>query len=116
MAAWPWPRDTTQDRLKRIIDSYRTALKEVDPTACGLVDARMCEYGQSWVCSDQVVDVNEKLSAPEIARRFGINAWNIHDWSRRHPDLIPRLKDVNGKTVFRLGDVLAYQRDAGKRR
>lgn len=104
---WPWP-DSTQDRLRRIIDVYRTCLMEADEHTCRLVDARMIEFGQGWVCSESVIDVNRMVTAQEIAEEFGINTWNVHDWARRHPDLIPKHKK-GSRTLFRLGDVLTYQ-------
>lgn len=107
MAEWPW-NDTREDKLRRIIDSYRTALMEADPVMCRHLDARMVEYGQGWVCSEVVVDVNRMMSAKEIADEFGIQPWNVMDWSRRHPDKIPKHKR-GGRTLFRLGDVLGYQ-------
>lgn len=74
---------------------------------CRLVDARMVEFGEGWVCADAPVDVNKLMSAKEISEQFAINPWNVMDWSRRHPDKVPKHKD-GGKTLFRLGDVLAY--------
>lgn len=108
MAEWPWPADTKDDKFRRIIDSYRTALMEVDATNCRLVDARMAEYGQSWISSNEPVDVNALKSAAEIAEQFGIQPWNIMDWSRRHPGKIPKHKR-GGRVLFRVGDVIAYQ-------
>lgn len=94
-------------RYRRIIDSYRTALQASDPEACRLVDARMVEFGEQWVCDDEPVDVNKLMSAREISERFSINPWNVMDWARRHPDKVPKHK-VKGRTLFRLGDVLAF--------
>lgn len=108
MSEWPWPRDTREDRLKRIIDSYRTALMEADALACRHLDARMAEFGQGWISSDIIVDVNRMVTAQEVAAEFGLQPWNVMDWARRHPDKIPKHKQ-GGRTLFRLGDVLAYQ-------
>lgn len=115
MANWPWPRDTKEDRYRRIIDSYRTALMETDPVACRHLDARMAEYGQGWITSNTPVDVNRMVTAEEVSQEFDINPWNVHDWSRRHPDMIPKQGKRDGKTLFRLGDILAYQAMGGRR-
>lgn len=109
MADWPWPRDTTQDRLKRIIDSYRTALRDVDPTACDLVDGRMSEYGQTWLVNDEIVDVNAVQTATEIAGRFGLAPWDIQNWAHRYPEKLPKRGKRGGKNLFRVGDVLGFQ-------
>lgn len=116
MAKWPWPKDTKEDRLKRIIDSYRTALMDIDPTACRHLDARMAEFGQGWVAGNVVIDVNNLVTAQEVAEQFGLQPWNVHDWSRRHPDAIPKRGAKDGKTLYRLGDILAYQATQGSRR
>lgn len=108
MAKWPW-QDSTQTRLRRIAESYRTALKEVDPETCRLIDARMIEFGQSWICSDVIINVEDLVTAQEAAEQFGWAPWNVHDWSRRHPDMIPKRGSRGGKTLYRLGDILAYQ-------
>lgn len=115
MANWPWSRDTHEDRLKRIIDSYRTALMDVDPATCRLVDARMAEYGQGWISSDVIVDVERLVTAEEVSQEFDINPWNVHQWAHRHPDQIPKRGKKDGKTLFRLGDIIAYQVNDGCR-
>lgn len=116
MAEWPWPEDGTLDRLKRIIHSYRDALRTMDPSTCDLVDARMVEFGQGWVCDNQVVDVNELKPAVEIAEQFGFHPWDIHNWHQRHPEEIPIRGKRGNKNLFRVGDVLAYQVQQRKNR
>lgn len=115
MAKWPWPGDTHEARLMRVAESYRTALLEVDPEVCKLLDARMIEYGQRWVCSDTVIDVNRMVTAREVSEEYGVPPWSVHDWARRHPDLIPKHKQADGTVLFRLGDVLAYHATKGVR-
>jgi hypothetical protein len=116
MANWPWPEDTTLDRLKRIIYSYRDALRLTDEQTCNLVDARMAEFGQGWVCSDLVVDVNELKTCKEIADQFGFSPWDIQNWHQRHPDQIPLRGKKGNRNLFRVGDVLAYQVQQRKNR
>lgn len=98
-------------RYRRIIDSYRTALRDVDPAACRLVDARMIEFGEGWVATggEDPVDVNAVKTATEIATQFGFSPWDIQNWHRRHPDKVPCLGKRNGKNLYRVGDVLAFQ-------
>ncbi|ADL71052.1 hypothetical protein LEBRON_89 [Mycobacterium phage LeBron] len=110
---WPWPSDTKEDRYRRIIDHYRSALAEADYEACAKVDNQMVEYGQGWVCDNSIIDVNEMLSAKELAERFGLSEWNVRDWARRHPDKIRKHKAANGRTLFRVGDVLTYHATKG---
>lgn len=94
-------------RYRRIIDSYRTALKDAAPEVCRLVDARMAEFGEEWVGNDDPVDVNRLMSAKQIADEFGLSPWNITDWARRHPDKVRKHRRGNS-VLYRLGDVLAY--------
>lgn len=109
MANWPWPTDSKDDRLRRIIDHYRSALAEVDLEACLAVDNRMVAYGQGWVCDNSIIDVNEMLSAKDISERFGIPEWDIRNWSYRNPDKIRKYQSAKGKRAkFRVGDVLTY--------
>lgn len=111
MASWPWPRDTRIDKLKRIVDSYRTRLQEVDPLGCMVIDGRMREFGEQWISSEEVVNVNEHATVEEIYNQFGpgFEPHNIHMWAHEHPDKIPKQGKRNGRTLFRVGDILAYQ-------
>ncbi|QFG10324.1 excise [Mycobacterium phage DyoEdafos] len=110
---WPWPGDTKDDRYRRIIDHYRTALADIDLEACLVVDKKMAEYGQPWVSDNSIIDVNEMLSAKQLAERFGLSEWNVRDWARRHPERIRKHKAANGRTLFRVGDVLTYHATKG---
>jgi len=81
---------------------------EIDPVACKHLDARMIEYGEGWVAGDAIIDVNRMVTAQEVASEFGIQPWNVMDWSRRHPELIPKHRK-GGRVLFRLGDILTYE-------
>ncbi|OYN81741.1 hypothetical protein [Mycolicibacterium sphagni] len=111
--SWPWPEDTKDDRLRRIIDHYRDALADIDLEACLGVDKLMVDYGQPWVCDNTVVDVNAMVPARWFFEKYGIPEWNIRDWSRRHPERIRKHKAANGRTLFRVGDVLTYNATKG---
>ena len=83
----------------------------VDPANCKLVDARMCEYGETWVCDLEVVDVNKEKTVNEIYAQFGsgFEPWLIHTWAQQAPDRLPKRGERDGKVLYRVGDVLAYQ-------
>jgi hypothetical protein len=95
-------------RYRRIIDAYRSKLLEVDERACMSVDIKVEDWGDGWVTDERPVDPNRLMTAREIADQFGLTVYNIRDWSRRHPDLVPK-NIVEGKVLFRLGDVLRYR-------
>ena len=108
MGKWPW-RDSPQARLRRIVESYRLALLRAAPEVCQSIDEKMIEYGQRWVCSETIIESERLISGPEVAEEFGIEAFNVRDWARRHPDQIPvRGRDRRGRNLFRLGDILMY--------
>lgn len=72
----------------------------------------MIEFGEGWVATngEDPVDVNSVKTAGEIAEQFGFNAWDIQNWHRRHPDKVPLMgKRKDGKNLYRVGDVLAFQ-------
>lgn len=77
---------------------------ELNPIACAAVDATV----EDWVSDDSPIEMDRYLSASEIANRFGLSAHNIRDWSRRHPDKVPKHK-MGGKALFLVRDVLKYQ-------
>ena len=72
------------------------------------VDKQMIQYGQPWVCDNSIIDVNEMMSAKQLAERFGLSEWDVRNWARRNPELIRTHKAANGRTLFRVGDVLTY--------
>lgn len=88
---------------------------EADPATCRILDARMAEYGQGWIASGVIVDVERLVTAQEVSEEFDINPWNVKDWARRHPDQIPKRGSKSGKTLYRLGDIIAYQANGGRR-
>ena len=95
-------------RYRRIIDAYRTKLMEVDPRACETVDDKLWAMGEEWVADRRELDLDAFMTASEMARRFGLNAYDIRNWATRHPALIPKHR-VGAKTLFRVRDVLKYQ-------
>ncbi|MBB3752492.1 hypothetical protein FHT44_005004 [Mycolicibacterium sp. BK634] len=107
---WPYPRDKTEiDKLKRIVHSYRTQLQNVDPVGCRIIDARMALYGESWI--SEGIDVSRDCTVEEIYAEFGrgFEPHVIHQWARSDPGKIPWRGKRDGRTLYRLADVLAYQ-------
>lgn len=104
---WPWEQDSRIDKVKRIADSYRTALNAVDPQSCHIVDARMVECGQEWVCG-QVVNVDQLVTAQEAAAELGFSPVSVHAWARSSQEEIPVRGKRDGKSLYRLGDLIRY--------
>ncbi|WP_195167162.1 helix-turn-helix domain-containing protein [Mycobacteroides abscessus] len=105
MANWPWPDDTKDDRYRRIIDHYRTALLEADKEACYLLDKRMADFGQAWISNNDIIDVNAMMTARELSEKHGISVWTIYNWER-----MGRYRGVKtgARKLFRQGDVLKW--------
>lgn len=82
--------------------------------ACREIDKTMAGYGQAWVSDNSIVDVKEMMSARQFAERFGISEWDVRNWAKRHPNRIRKYKAANGRTLYRVGDVLAFQATKGK--
>lgn len=93
-------------RYRRIIDAYREALRAVDPYECRLVDGKMESWGESWVCDDDLPDMDALMSAAAIARKWGFQRWDIANWVRAGGIMSP--KSSNGIPLYRVGDVLAH--------
>ena len=99
MAGWHF-------RYRRIIDAYREALRLRDPSMCRAVDGTMHQWGEGWVCDDEVPDVNALMSAAAIARKWGFQRWDIANWARSGG--ISAVKTVDDVPLYRVGDVLAF--------
>ncbi len=117
MGEWPWP-ETENDRLRRILDMYRTALLEGAPYRCLELDAIMHDYGQEWITDDDVIDVNQWLTAREvseyIAAKWGsskVSPFDVRNWERAGAFVGEKR---GSRKYFRLGDVLAEARKHNK--
>lgn len=104
---WPWRNDTKDDRYRRIIELYRSALMRADPESCLSLDSRLADYGQGWVSDDTIVDVNEMMTAKALAERHGLSEWDIRNWERAGHIQGFRRPGIS-RVLFRQGDVLAY--------
>lgn len=105
---WPWPADTQLDIARRLLQSYREQLKSTDPDTCTLLDTQATEFGQGWVIPKiQHVDSDDLLLAPDVAELVGVTAQVIFQWAYRGH--ITRHEGADGRTRFRVGDVLDHQ-------
>lgn len=107
---WPWPHESTEDRLRHILDLYRSALLEEAPYRCLDLDAVMHDYGQGWITDDEIVDVNQWLTAREVCEYIeakwgssGITPFDVRNWERAGAFVGEKR---GSRKYFRLGDVL----------
>lgn len=105
---WPWPGDTELDRRTRIFHDYRREFARRCPDVVARMDAAACRLGQGhWIIPQQAtMDLDSTLPAAEMARYLNgeVSADQIRQWGSR--GVIPRRKDRDGHTVYRLGDIV----------
>ncbi|WP_280265359.1 hypothetical protein [Nocardia wallacei] len=81
-------RRSTLDWARDIATLYRNALHAVDPERCHRLDEAARANGQTWVApvpieSDKVMEtLDQKLTAPQIERFWGVKASTIRSWAR----------------------------------
>lgn len=95
------------NRYQIVAEQYRNALREHAPDACNQLDALLVEAGNGWVCSDEIVDVNELMSAKDIAERHGYALHDVYNWAKYGG--IEKHREA-GRVKFRVGDILEYER------
>lgn len=80
---------------------------EVSPAACNALDDKLWDSDR-WVSDNSEIQLEQLMTAREIADRFGFSVQNIRDWARRHPDKITTHKRGR-QALYRLREVLKYQ-------
>jgi len=77
-----------------------------DPSMCRSIDGQMDRAGEGWVCDDELPDMNARMTAAAIAKKFGFQRWDIANWCRAGG--FDSMDGPTGAPVYRVGDVLAY--------
>jgi hypothetical protein len=115
MPSWPWPRDSREDRAKRVALSYRHALQQLaaeDPAVAAnlaAIDQRWADLGAGWVRPTPVpLDLTEWLTAADMAELFHQAPKTVYAWGRRGRIRVS-LRD-DGTRRYNVGDVVEYQR------
>lgn len=104
---WPWPADTSLDIARRLLQSYRGALMNIDPEACRLIDVHAATVGQGWVAPKvETVDLDDLVVAADAADIAGVTVQVIRQWAYRK--YIPRHHANGQPTRYRVGDVLNH--------
>lgn len=104
---WPWPADSPIDIARRLLQSYRLALQQIDPESCRLIDVHATTIGQGWVAPKvETVNPDDLVSAAEAAELIGVEVNTIYQWAtRKH---VPRHHAAGHPTRYRVGDVLEH--------
>lgn len=104
---WPWPADTSLDIARRLLQSYRSALMNIDPEACRLIDVHATSLGQGWVAPKvETVNPDDLVVAADAADIAGVTPYVIRQWAYRQH--IPRHRTAGHPTRYRVGDVLDH--------
>jgi len=83
---WPWPGDTPLDRARRVAQSYRNALFDLDEGTCEDLDTRIIgQWGQTWLTPVHVetVDLDEWVTVDVAALHVGLTAHAVYTWIYR---------------------------------
>lgn len=112
--AWPWPADTPLDRSRRVAQSYRDALRRVDPDAAHALDTWAADYGEGWVCAQAWGDYDENklLTLYEAAELANVRLRTIYQWHQRG---LVYTRTVDGRRV-RMGELVRFIRDRRRAR
>lgn len=76
---------------------------------CRALDEQMAAFGQGWIAGADLVGNDELKTAKELAALYDLKPFNVHDWSRRNPDDIPKRGKRAGETLYRAGDVISFR-------
>jgi hypothetical protein len=118
---WPWPRDSREDRAKRVALSYRHLVETFAranadtamAAALAELDDRWCELGAGWVRPTGALDLDAWLTGADMAELFHQEPMTVYAWGRRGNI---RVQVVDGIRRYNVGDVVAYQRRRRLRR
>jgi len=100
---WPWPGDTPLVRARRVAIAYRARLLKADRAACDEFDAKLAEWGQTWIAPRLVtVDDCSVLGPAEAAEFLGVSVAEV-----RRLRLAGRLvgERVRGRWRYRVPDL-----------
>lgn len=111
MTTWPWPRDSREDRARRVALSYRNLCADNNIDTSQL-DQHWDNLGQTWVTPKELPDLDAWIPEAEAAQLFSQPAKTIYDWGRRHH--IRVLHTPEGRRV-NIGDIIDYSKRRRKR-
>jgi hypothetical protein len=114
---WPWPGDTELDKTRRVFHDYRREFRRIAPDVVARLDAAARRLGQYWVAPTRAdLDLEATLPAADMARHLGgdLTADRIRQWGARGH--VPRRTDRDGRTVYRIGDILDHLADQRRAR
>lgn len=112
---WPWPRDSREDRAKRVALSYRHLIEDIargavaDPgAALETLDNRWCDLGAGWVRPTLVpLNTDDWLTEAEAAELFHQAPKTVYAWGRRGQIRVGHAAD--GARIYNVGDIVSYQ-------
>ena len=118
---WPWPRDSREDRAKRVALSYRHLVEaigrgDVDDVEVALdgLDDRWEHYGAGWVRpTSEPLRLDDWLTSAEMGALFHQASATVREWGRRKNI---RVEMIDGTRRYNVGDVVTYQRTRRLRR
>lgn len=120
---WPWPEDTTEDKIKRVALSYRGLVQSIAQGRCDdpagdlhRLDQHWRELGIHWHMPSTVpFDPDDWMNAADIVVCFAhlhtLTEGQVRNWAymkRRGGDGITEQAGPDGRPLYNTGDVMAY--------
>lgn len=92
MTGWPLPGKYRQiDRVKLVAQQYRTALLNLAPDVCAILDDAATEAGEGWVIPPVAIAGPEDIiTVPEAAELVGRSIQWVYAWAAK--DRLHRVK------------------------
>lgn len=99
---WPFPREDSTERARRVARTYREALYRVEPQACGVIDDAARSAGERWVLP-YLGSADDWVAVRDAAALIGRSTRWVYLWAHAHPD---GARKVGKRIRVRVGDIL----------
>lgn len=104
------------DLVKRLMLTYRQALQDRDPEACGQIDKLALEEPKLWpfIPSMQPLNMDDLLPAADIAQLVGVDANTPRVWAARGD--ITKYTAEDGSPRYLVSEVVELMKKRRQRR
>jgi hypothetical protein len=117
---WPWRGDSAVERARRVAQSYRAALAELDRERCTAIDTQMIRLGQEWVKPLLArIDLDDFVTLARAGELVGLTKDAVYKWTVNRgarPPMLHTRRDDNGQITVCIRDVLRVHAEHRKRR
>lgn len=119
---YPWPEEGREERAQRVARSYRDLVQKIAQGGCEdpagelhRLDYHWHGFGIHWhVPDDRPMNLDEWLSATDMAHMFHRSRKDIYNWAARGN--IEQRVTADGSPEYLVASVIAYQQKLVQRR